>query len=431
MTKSKTVIYNANLITMDNENKVIDNGYLVFVDGLIHALGTGVPEMDEYTDSLDANGGLVTPGLINCHTHAPMSLFRGLGDDEPDRLQRYIFPLEAKYVSPEFVRTGTALSCVEMLLGGTTCFADMYFFEEEVAATASELGIRVLAGQTLMNRTAPDAATIDDAFTRAINFCEDWSLDDLVTPCLAPHAPYSLDTKQLKHVKNVANDLGVKIQMHVAESQFEMQHLQKINQPSSIKYLDSIGLLDNQFLAAHCIHLDRNDIELLAERKCGVSHNPIANTKGAHGTCPLFELLQEEVEVGLGTDSAMSGNSLDLFRQMSLTAPLQRLRKNDRTVLVARDIFRMATIGGAKALGMGEQTGSLEVGKWSDVVIFDAESIRHTPLHDPYATLVYSLQAADVKDVFVGGRRVVEEKKITLADSDLIREQGVNFIAGW
>jgi len=190
-------------------------------------------------------------------------------------------------------------------------------------------------------------------------------------------------------------------------------------------------LLDNQFLAAHCIHLDRNDIELLAERKCGVSHNPMANTKGAHGTCPLFELLQEEVEVGLGTDSAMSGNSLDLFRQMSLTAPLQRLRKNDRTVLVARDIFRMATIGGAKALGMGEQTGSLEVGKWSDVVIFDAESIRHTPLHDPYATLVYSLQAADVKDVFVGGRRVVEEKKITLADSDLIREQGVNFIAGW
>jgi len=397
----------------------------------------------------------VTPGLINCHTHAPMSLFRGLGDDEPDRLQRYIFPLEEKYVSPEFVRTGTALSCVEMLLGGTTCFADMYFFEEEVAATASELGIRVLAGQTLMNRTAPDAATIEDAFTRAINFCEDWSLDDLVTPCLAPHAPYSLDTKQLKHVKNVANDLGVKIQMHVAESQFEMQHLQKINQPSSIKYLDSIGLLDNQFLAAHCIHLDRNDIELLAERKCGVSHNPIANTKdrndiellaerkcgvshnpiantkGAHGTCPLFELLQEEVEVGLGTDSAMSGNSLDLFRQMSLTAPLQRLRKNDRTVLVARDIFRMATIGGAKALGMGEQTGSLEVGKWSDVVIFDAESIRHTPLHDPYATLVYSLQASDVKDVFVGGRRVVKEKKITLADSDLIRKQGVNFIADW
>ena len=173
MTKSKTVIYNANLITMDDENKVIDNGYLVFVDGLIHALGTGVPEMDENTDSLDANGGLVTPGLINCHTHAPMSLFRGLGDDEPDRLQRYIFPLEAKYVSPEFVRTGTALSCVEMLLGGTTCFADMYFFEEEVAATASELGIRVLAGQTLMNRTAPDAATIEDAFTRAINFCED------------------------------------------------------------------------------------------------------------------------------------------------------------------------------------------------------------------------------------------------------------------
>ncbi len=420
MTKSKTVIYNANLITMDDENKVIDNGYLVFVDGLIHALGTGVPEMDENIDSLDANGGLVTPGLINCHTHAPMSLFRGLGDDEPDRLQRYIFPLEEKYVSPEFVRTGTALSCVEMLLGGTTCFADMYFFEEEVAATASELGIRVLAGQTLMNRTAPDAATIEDAFTRAINFCEDWSLDDLVTPCLAPHAPYSLDTKQLKHVKNVANDLGVKIQMHVAESQ-----------PSSIKYLDSIGLLDNQFLAAHCIHLDRNDIELLAERKCGVSHNPIANTKGAHGTCPLFELLQEEVEVGLGTDSAMSGNSLDLFRQMSLTAPLQRLRKNDRTVLVARDIFRMATIGGAKALGMGEQTGSLEVGKWSDVVIFDAESIRHTPLHDPYATLVYSLQASDVKDVFVGGRRVVKEKKITLADSDLIRKQGVNFIADW
>ncbi len=245
MTKSKTVIFNANLITMDDENKVIDNGYLVFVDGLIHALGTGVPEMDEYTDSLDANGGLVTPGLINCHTHAPMSLFRGLGDDEPDRLQRYIFPLEAKHVSPEFVRTGTALSCVEMLLGGTTCFADMYFFEEEVAATASELGIRVLAGQTLMNRTAPDAATIDDAFTRAINFCEEWKSDNLVTPCLAPHAPYSLDTKQLKHVKNVTNDLGVKIQMHVAESQFEMQHLQKINQPSSIKYLDSIGLLDN------------------------------------------------------------------------------------------------------------------------------------------------------------------------------------------
>ena len=431
MSKSKTVIYNANLITMDDENKVIDNGYLVFVDGLIHSLGTGIPEIDEYTDSIDANGGLVTPGLINCHTHAPMSLFRGLGDDEPDRLKRFIFPLEAKYVSPEFVRTGTALSCVEMLLGGTTCFADMYFFEEEVAATASELGIRVLAGQTLMNRATPDAATIEDAFTRAVNFCEDWNSDDLVIPCLAPHAPYSLDTKQLKHVKNVANDLGVKIQMHVAESQFEIEYLQKINQPSSIKYLDSIGLLDNQFLAAHCIHLDRNDIELLAERKCGVSHNPMANTKGAHGTCPLLELLQEGADVGLGTDSAMSGNNLDLFRQMSLIAPLQRLRKNDRTVLAARDMFRMATIGGAKALGMGEQTGSLEVGKWSDVVIFDAESIRHVPLHDPYATLVYSLQAADVKDVFIGGRRVVEEKNITLADSGLIREQAVNYIAGW
>ncbi len=253
----------------------------------------------------------------------------------------------------------------------------------------------------------------------------------LLSPAWQPHAPYSLDSNQLKRIKDIANDLGVKIQMHVAESQYEMKHLHKINQPSSIKYLDSIGLLDDQLLAAHCIHLNRGDIELLAEHQCGVSHNPIANTKGAHGTCPLFELLQGGVEVGLGTDSAMSGNNLDLFRQMSLAAPLQKLRTHDRTVLGAREIFRMATIGGARALGLDKQTGSLEIGKWSDVIIFDAESIRHTPLHDPYATLVYSLQAADVKDVFVGGRRVVEEKKIALADPGLIRENAINFIAGW
>lgn len=432
MSDNSTMIKNANILTMDNQFNVFSNGFVKIKNGLIESVGDNFEKNSQEAEKiLDAKGGLVIPGLINCHTHAAMSLFRSLGDDEADRLIRYIFPLEMKHVSPEFVRIGTELSCAEMLLSGITFFADMYFFEEQVALVAEKMGIRVLAGQTVMNRNIPDAKNFEEGLIRAKIFCKDWSQHPLVIPCIAPHAPYSLEEKQLNKINEFANANDVDIQMHVAESDREKKYILNKDQKSSVDYLSSLNFLSERLLASHCIHVDNDDMNLLLDHQCRVSHNPVANTKGAHGTCPLYELLQKKITVGLGTDGPMSGNNLDLFRQMSITAPIQKNLKRDRTLLDSQEILFMATCGGANALGKGEETGSIEKGKWADLIIFNSDSVRHTPIHDPYSTVVYSLQAGDVKDVFVSGKQVVQDSVLVNSDLDDITKNVREFISKW
>ena len=429
---NSTIIINAYILTMDEHLNAYPNGYVKITDGLIEAVGQdfqGSPE--QYENLLDAKGGIVIPGMINCHTHAAMSLFRGLGDDEPDRLYRYIYPLEKEYVTPEFVRLGSELSCAEMLLSGTTFFADMYFFEEEVAMAAEQMGIRVLAGQTVMNRPLPDADHFEDGIKRAEEFCRGWKDSSLVEPCIAPHAPYSLERNQLIQIMEFSKEHQTDVQMHVAESEREEKFISQLGETSSVSYLNSLNLLNERLLASHCIRINEADIQLLEEHDCRVSHNPVANTKGAHGTCPLYELLEQKIIVGLGTDGPMSGNNLDLFRQMAVAAPLQKNLKGDRALIDSKQILSLATLRGAEAKGKGGSTGSIETGKWADLVVFDSESVRHTPLHDPYSTVVYSLQASDVKDVFVSGKQVVENGILVNSDLNQITNKAREFISKW
>lgn len=416
------VITNALLVTMDGDYRVIENGSVAITGSKIAAVG-GPEVAARYAarETLDAGGDIVMPGMINTHTHASMTIFRGLGDDVPDRLRRFIFPLEAMVVDAENVYQGALLGAVEMALSGATTFVDMYYFEDAVARAAKAVGMRAILGETIIGFPAPDAAEPYGGLEYARRFIAEFAGDELVIPALAPHAPYTMDKDHLEEVAAAARELGVPVLVHLSETRAEIEQIDAEFGMSPVEYLDSVGLLSDQLVAAHCIFVDADDIELLREKKVGVSHNMVSNVKAGKGVAPVLEMLAAGLDVGLGTDGPMSGNTLDMMGLLGYTAKLHKLAKLDRRVMPARDVVEMATIGGARAINLGDRIGSLEAGKLADLIIVDTDSVNMIPMYDVYSALVYAANARDVHTVVIHGRQVMRDRQVLTVDVEKIK----------
>lgn len=416
---STIIIKNVNILTMNKKKDIIENGVLVIRDNIIVDIGEeGLLDKYSFDKIIDGKEGILMPGMINTHTHSSMIVFRSLGDDVPDRLKRYLFPLEQKLVNKELVYFGAKYGITEMLLGGVTTFVDMYYFEDEVAKAAKELGIRGVLGETILNFPSPDSKQPYGGLEYSEWFIEKWKNDDLVTPAVAPHAPYTNNTEHLQKAAILAEKHNVPMMMHVAEMDYEYDQYQKQYNMTPVQYLDSIGVLNEKFIAAHSILLTDEDIDLLQKRKVGIAHNIGANSKGAKGIAPIAKMYEKGMKVGLGTDGPMSGNTLDIITQMPLVGKIQKLFNKDRSLFPASQIVEMATIGGARALNLEHKIGSIEIGKRADVVIFETESVNMQPIYDYYSVLVYSANPSNVQTVIVDGKILVEDKKLN--NSDLI-----------
>jgi 5-methylthioadenosine/S-adenosylhomocysteine deaminase len=373
-------------------------------------------------ESIDAAGQVVMPGLVNTHTHAPMVLYRGLADDLAlmEWLNKYIFPAEAKTVSPEFVRAGTRLAALEMIESGTTTFADMYYFEEEIAKETRAAGLRAVLGQTVIQFPVADAKTPADGLARADAFIKAFKGDALITPAVAPHSMYTLDGPTLKAARDLSRLRNVPTLIHLAETIEETKVAHERSSISPTMYLDSLGFLGPGVLAAHGVWVSDADIAILHQRGVGVSHNPESNMKLASGTAPVTAYLRAGVALGLGTDGAASNNDLDMFEAMRVASFLQKLHTSDPRAMGAATALDLATMGGAHALGMERQIGSLERGKRADLIVVDMSSARQTPLYDPVSALVYTTRGSDVRTTIVNGKVLMRDRQVLTLDRSAV-----------
>jgi 5-methylthioadenosine/S-adenosylhomocysteine deaminase len=413
------------VVTMDAEFRVIEDGGVAIEGDVIAEVAKRAdlePKARGAKKTIDARGTLVLPGMINGHAHAAMSLFRGVAEDHSldDWLQRYIFPAEARNVTEDFVFWGTRLGVLEMLRGGVTTYADMYYFEDVVARVTKEAGMRGVLGETILDFPAPDHKTPDAALAYTQKYIERWKSDPLITPAVAPHSIYTLSTDTLKKAAELARANGVPILMHIAEAPFESERSRAQHGGSPVNYLERIGLLGGDVVGAHCVWVDATDIATLLRRGVGTVHNPSSNMKLASGVMPVVDLLTAGVPVGLATDSAASNNNQDLFQEMNVAAKLQKVTRMDPRALPARQVVEMATIGGARALHLDKQIGSLEIGKQADVVLIGTGATHSTPMYNVYSQLVYALNAHDVLTVVIAGKIVMEVRVMMTMDKPAI-----------
>ncbi len=404
------------VVTMDAARRVIENGAVAIFKDRIVAVGPAV-EIDRQFQAklrLSRPDSILTPGLINTHTHAPMTLFRGIADDLrlQDWLERYIFPAEAKNVTPDFVRAGTNLAVLEMLLSGTTTYTDMYYFEEVIAEATRKAGMRAVLGQTIIGFPVPDAKSPADALLRTEAFLKQFAGDSLITAAVAPHAIYTNSDATLQASRALANKYGAPLLIHLSETKKENDDTQKQRGLSPTQALEKLGVFTGRTVAAHGVWLDDADIKTLALRGVGVAHCPSSNMKLASGIAPILKLLRMDVALGLGPDGpAGSNNDLNLFEEMDLAGKLAKVTANDPTALPATKLFAMATIDGARVLGMDKEIGSVEVGKRADLITINIDQAQAVPLFNVYSALVYALKGSDVNDVVINGRLVVRRKE--------------------
>jgi 5-methylthioadenosine/S-adenosylhomocysteine deaminase len=426
------VVAGGTVVTVDAAFRVIANGALAIDGPDIVAVDTAenIGRQFRGRETIDTTGHIVLPGLINTHTHAAMVLFRGLADDLAlsEWLNRYIFPAEAKSVSPEFVRSGTRLAALEMIQSGTTTFTDMYYFEEEVAEATRAAGLRGVLGQTIIQFPVADAKTPADALVRAEAFIKAFKDDPLITPAVAPHAMYTLDGPTLKAARDLARRNSVPTLIHLAETRDEIQVAQERFKSSPVAYLDSLGFLGPGVLGAHGVWVSDADIAVLKARGVGISHNPESNMKLASGTAPVPAYLRADVAVGLGTDGAASNNDLDMFEAMRVAALLHKHESADPRALSARTAVEMATIRGARALGMDRRIGSLEPRKHADVITVSTSGARQTPMYDAVSHLVYVIRGDDVQNTIVNGRVVMRDRKVLTLDERAVVADGRGWI---
>ena len=421
------IVSGGTVVTMDATNRVIPDG-AVAIDGFeIVGVDTaaGIGRRFRGRDAIDARGQIVLPGLINTHTHAPMVLYRGLADDLAlmEWLEKYIFPAEAKTVSPEFVRAGTRLAALEMIQSGTTTYADMYYFEEEIARETKAAGLRAVLGQTVIQFPVADARTPAEGLSRAEAFIKAFKGDALITPAVAPHAMYTLDAATLRAARDLSRRHGVPTLIHVAETRDEVKNAQDQFKLSPVAYLDSLGFLGPGVLAAHGVWVTEPEVLLLRSRGVAVSHNPESNMKLASGTAPVPAYLKADVAIGLGTDGAASNNDLDMFEAMRMASLLHKLQSNDPRTVGARSALEMATIGGARVLGMADRIGSLEPGKRADLIVVSMAAARQTPLYDPISHMVYVTRGDDVRTTIVHGKVLMRDRRmLTLNETAILSE---------
>jgi 5-methylthioadenosine/S-adenosylhomocysteine deaminase len=434
------VVRHATVVTVDPQRRVISDGAVAIAGGRILAVGPAAEIDARYRgrEALDAGGGIVLPGLINAHTHAAMVLFRGIADDLKlmEWLQKYIFPAEARNVTAEFVKAGTRLAALEMIRSGTTTFVDMYYFEDQVAEVAKEAGIRTVAGETVIQFPAPDNKTVEDALAYTERFMKRWAGDPLVVAAVAPHSAYLDTPEMLKAARALADKYQAPILIHLSESADEQKQIKERYGKTPTEHLRDLGLLRKGLLGAHGVWLTAGDRAILKDAGAGVAHCPQSNMKLSSGAAPVREMLAEGLRLGLGTDGAASNNDLDMFEEMLTAALLAKHATGDPTVAPAAAVLEMATLGGARALGMEDRLGSLEPGKRADLIVVDLAAPRLHPLYDPVSHLVYAAKGADVRHVVVEGRVVMRDRKVltldepaVLAEAERLRGQVVKSLA--
>ncbi len=432
MEKSDLLLTNAIVLVMDEGFHQYEPGAVAVTGNKIVAVGPQAEIEGQYapTAMLDCKGKVLMPGLVNAHTHVPMTLLRGLADDLrlDVWLLGYMMPVEREFVSPDFVRLGTRLACAEMLRSGVTCFADMYYFEEAIAESVAEAGMRAVCSQTVLKFPTPDARDFEESLSLARNFIQRWKNHPLVVPSVAPHAPYTCTPEILHLAAGLAQEFDVPLHTHIAETSLEVENMRSEQGMPVVPYVKKQGLLEAKVLAAHCVHIDEGEIRTLLHARTGVSHNPSSNMKLGSGVAPVRRMLELGLNVGIGTDGPASNNDLDMFEEIRLAAFLAKGFSGDPTALPARTVLSMATRLGARALHLGDITGSLEPGKRADLILVDLSSLHNSPRfrHDPngtYAQIIYAGKASDVTDVMIEGKWVMRDKQLlTINETDLVRE---------
>ncbi|WP_404272824.1 amidohydrolase [Vibrio cholerae] len=423
------MITDAMVLTMNGDKTVYQNGTVVVKENKIIAVG-GAELAKQYQAKqvLDVDGDILMPGLINTHTHVSMTVFRSLGDDVPDRLHRYIFPLESKLVSPDMVRIGANLGNVEMLKGGVTTYADMYYFEDEVAKTVDKIGMRAVLGQSVIQFPVADAKNADEGIQYALNFIEQYKNHPRITPAFAPHAPYTNTTETLQKIAKLSLEKQVPVLIHLAESDREQEKIaERANGLSPVQYMHQIGALNANLVGAHMILVDDKDIELVKASDMGVAHNMSANIKSAKGVSPALKMYDQGVRIGLGTDGPMSGNTLSTIDEFNQVAKVHKLVNHDRAAMPPLKVIDMATMGAAKALHMEEKIGSLEVGKLADMIVIDTKAPNMVPIYNPYSALVYSANSGNVRHAIIDGKLVMQDRQIHTVDEEQIRQEASAF----
>ena len=422
------------VVSMDEAGTIFEDGAVAINDSLIIAIGPADEITANYSASevLDGDHRIVTPGLVNGHSHAAMTLLRGVADDLAlmDWLNNYIFPAEVQFVDPEFVRIGTELACWEMIRGGTTTFVDMYYYPDTIAEVVDRCGMRALISATVIDQRSPDAENAGDSIDKGNGFIERWQgKNDRITPIFGPHANYTLNAEQLKATRAAAMQSGVPISIHLSESPFEVQYAKDTYGTTSINMLESIGFFEGPTIAAHVVWPMKEEVPILAERKVGVIHNPTSNMKIASGIAPITEMLEAGVRVGIGTDGAASNNDLDMWEEMRLASLLQKVDRMDPEALSATTVLTMATRGGATAIGLGDSIGSLEVGKKADLIQIAFDDVHHVPTYDVVSHLVFVTDEQDVASVVVDGKLLMREGEMLTIDIERVTAEATALAA--
>lgn len=410
------------VVTMDGDGTVIPDGAVAVDNGVIVSVGKAGDITAEYTaaESLAGDGRVVLPGLINGHSHAAMTLLRGVADDLAlmDWLNNYIFPAEVEFVDADFVRIGTELACWEMIRGGTTTFVDMYYYPDIIAQVVESCGLRAMVSATVIGQRSPDAEGADDSINKGLAFIDRWQgRNPRITPIFGPHSDYTLNAEQLQATRAAAVDAGVPISIHMSESPFEVEYSKQTYGMTSIEFFESIGFLDGPTIGAHVVWPTDDEILILAKREVGVIHNPTSNMKIASGIAPVTEMLRAGVRVGLGTDGAASNNDLDMWEEMRLAAFLQKVSLMDPEVLSASTVLTMATRGGAEAIGMGGKIGEIRPGLRADLIQVDFGDVHFVPTYDVMSHLVYVADEQDVATVVVDGKVLMRDREILTIDT--------------
>ena len=429
--KADVVLSGGTVVTMDNAMTVIHDGAIAILKETIVGVGTREGILAEYegAEVVDCRGQYIMPGLVNAHTHVPMTLLRGMADDL--RLDvwliGYIMPVEREFVKPAFCRLGTLLACAEMIKGGVTTFCDMYYFEADIAQATAEAGLRAVLCESILKFPAPDAETYEESLSNTREFIMAWQNHPLIKPTIAPHAPYSTTTEMLRRSRDLAIEFGMPLMIHIAETRREQDDSMSEYGKTVVPWVKDAGLLDvNGVIMAHCVHLDEHEMRILHKHSVSVAHCPSANLKLASGIAPVSQMLSMGINVAIGTDGPASNNDLDMFEEMRLAALLAKVTPNDPTALPAKTALQMATRNGARALRLEQTTGSLEVGKLADVIVVDAEPMHNAPHFDfnpdaVYSQLVYATKSADVRHTMCHGKWLMRDRQLLTLDEVQIR----------
>ena len=430
--KVDLLLKNAYVLCMDEDFKKYESGAVAIVGDHIHAVGN-TEDLEGSLDPkevVDCNGKVLMPGLVNAHTHIPMNLLRGLSDDLrlDVWLLGYIMPVEREFVNPEFVNLGTKLACAELILSGVTSFADMYYFEDQVAEATAEVGLRAVCCQTILKFPSPDAASYEESLASSEEMIKKWKNHPLITPAVAPHAAYTSTVDILSKAVELAKKYDVPLHIHVSETAQEVEDsLQELDMPV-VPYLESQKVLDSKVIAAHCVHIDEREMHTIHRNGVGVAHNPTSNLKLSSGIAPVTQMLEHGINVGIGTDGVSSNNDLDMFEEIRLAALLAKGSSGDPTALPARTAVAMATSMGAKAIHLGDQTGSIEKGKKADLIVVDLDTLHNSPhfrndANSVYAQIIYAAKSTDVTDVMVNGKWLMRARELQTIDVKSLLEQ--------